>query len=71
MVYCVFKSGMVRSQPKIDESRFLKNYDKQSFIRDLKQVPWHVASNDTIDDCVNIWNKLFLELIADCSILFP
>jgi hypothetical protein len=33
------KSGMVRSQPKIVESRSFKNYNQQSFIRDLKQVP--------------------------------
>lgn len=39
LVYCVLKSGRPRVAPKIIEYRSFKNYDKQSFIKDLEHVP--------------------------------
>lgn len=66
LVFCVLKSGLVKVPPKVIEFRSFKNYNKQSFVKDLGAVPWHVAFNNSedIDDCLNTWNKLFLE-VAD------
>ena len=64
LVYCVFKSGRPRVAPKTIEYRSYKNYNKQSFIEDLENVPWHVFNNtENVDDCVNTWNKLFLDVV--------
>jgi hypothetical protein len=52
LVYCVFKSGLIRDPPKLIEFRSFKNYNKQSF------------NTEDIDDCINSWNKLFSE-VAD------
>ena len=51
--------------PKTIEYRSYKNYNKQSFIEDLENVPWHVVFNNTenVDGCVNTWNKLFLDVV--------
>ena len=60
LVYCVLKSGRPRVAPKTIEYRSYKNYNKQSFIKDLENVPWHVVFNNTekVDYCVNTWNKM-------------
>ena len=55
LVYCVLKSGRPRGAPKTIEYRSYKNYNKDSFIEDLENIPWHVVFNNTdnVDDCVN------------------
>ena len=60
LVYCVLKSGRPRVAPKTIEYRSYKNYNK-----DLEIIPWHVVFNNTdnVDDCVNTWNKLFLDVV--------
>jgi hypothetical protein len=47
LVYCILKSGLVRSPPKTIEFCYFKNYNKQSFINDLQQIPWHIVFNST------------------------
>ena len=66
LVYCVLKSGRPRVAPKTIEYRSYKNYNKDSFNEDLKNIPWHVVFNNTdnLDDCVNTWNKLFLDVVG-------
>ena len=66
LIYCVMKSGRHRAPPKMIQFRSYKNYDKDSFVSDLRQVPWHVALNnhEDIDDCIDTWNKLFSEVAA-------
>lgn len=55
---------MVCAPPKTIEFNCFKNYNQQSFVNDLQQVPWHIAFNTTnnIDECVDTWNKLFLDV---------
>ena len=64
LVYCVMKSGRHRAPPKTIQFRSFKNYNRDSFVSDLRQVPWHVALNnhEDIDDCTDTWSKLFLEV---------
>ena len=63
LVYCVLKFGVTKSPPKTIEYRSYKNFNTNSFIVDLNNVPWHVTeSADNIDDAVFIWNKLFSEV---------
>ena len=51
--------------PKTIEYCSYKNYNRQSFIEDLENVPWYVVFNNTenVDDYVNTWNKLFLDVV--------
>ena len=64
LVYCVMKSGHHRAPPKTIQFRSFKNYNRDSFVSDLRQVPWHVALNnhEDIDNCTDTWSKLFLEV---------
>ena len=65
LVYCVLKAGVTKAPPRTIEYRSYKNFNVNSFIADLNNVPWHVIENaDNIDDAVFVWNKLFSE-VAD------
>ncbi|PFX34756.1 hypothetical protein AWC38_SpisGene396 [Stylophora pistillata] len=65
LVYCVLKSGRPQVAPKTIKYRSYKNYNKDSFSEDLENIPWHVVFNNTdnVDDYVNTWNKLFLDVV--------
>lgn len=47
------------------EFRSFKNYNRDLFVVDFYQVPWHIALNncDDIDDCVDTWNKCSSRLL--------
>lgn len=64
LVYCAMKSGRYRAPPKTIQFRSYKNYNRDSFVSELRQVPWHVAVNnhEDIDDCIYTWSKLFSEV---------
>lgn len=64
-VYCVFKFGCFWVVLKIIEYCLYKNYNKDFFIEDFENIFWYVVFNniDNVDDCVNIWNKLFLDVV--------
>ena len=65
LVYCVLKAGVIKAPPKTIEYRSYKNFDANTFLADLNNVPWHIIENEEdIDDAVFIWNQLFSE-IAD------
>ena len=65
LVYCVLKAGVIKAPPKTIEYRSYKNFDANTFLADLNNVPWHIIENEEdIDDAVFIWNHLFSE-IAD------
>ena len=65
LVYCVLKSGITKVQPKTIEYRSYKNFDVNSFVADLNNVPWHIIENEEdINDTVFSWNTLFTE-VAD------
>lgn len=59
----MWRSSSSPNQPlkAVDWFRFFKNYNKQSFITDLQQGPWHVVFDlsENIDCWVDIWNKLY------------
>ena len=67
MVYCVFKSGVMKVPPKTLEYRSFKSYNKSSFRQDLMNVPWHFVFNnpEDLEGCVQTWNKLFLQVAED------
>ena len=44
--------------------RSFKTFDENAFINDLKQVPWEtIQTTNCLDEMVEIWNELFLEVI--------
>ena len=67
LVYCVFKSGLMKVPPKTLEYRSFKSYNKSAFRQDLKNVPWQVALNnpEDLEGCVQTWNKLFTQVAED------
>ena len=67
MVYCVFKSGLMKVPPKTLQYRSFKSYNKSSFRQDLTNVPWHIALNnpEDLEGCVQTWHKLFLQGAKD------
>ena len=63
LVYCVVKSGIPKSPPKIIDYRSFKTLDQNKFTKDLNQIPWSVLDSfDNIDDAVSAWNYLFTEV---------
>ena len=63
LVHCVLKSGITKVQPKTIEYRSYKNFDVNSFVADLHNVPWHIIENEKdINDAVFSWNTLFTEV---------
>ena len=65
MIFCVVKSGVTKAPGKTIEYRSFKNYSKEDFVNDLKDVDWEfVANKEDVDSAVSTWNKLFTN-IAD------
>ena len=65
IVLCVLKSGVPKLPPCTHETRSYKNYRKQAFVNDLRNVPWNVLdATESIDDALFLWNRLFSE-VAD------
>ena len=61
-VYCVRKSTLKLS-PRFSTYCDMRNFNSDSFCRDLSQVPWSICEifND-IDDCYYAWYTLFMEI---------
>ena len=65
MIFCAIKSGITKAPGKTFEYRSFKNYSKEDFVNDLKDVDWEsVANKEDVDSAVSTWNKLFTN-IAD------
>lgn len=65
MIFCAIKSGITKAPWKTFEYRSFKNYSKEDFVNDLKDVDWEsVANKEDVDSSVSTWNKLFTN-IAD------
>ena len=65
LVYCILKVGMPKGTPRTTEYHSDKSYNRDAFLNDLNDVPWHLVDNeDNINDAVLTWNKLFSE-VAD------
>ena len=65
LVYCILKVGMPKGTPRtIEQYRSRKNYNRDAYLNDLNDVPWHLVDNeDNINDAVlTAWNKLFSEV---------
>ena len=59
LVYCVVKSGIPKSSPKVIDHRSFKTFDQKKFTKNLNQIPWSVLaldSFDNIDDAISAWN---------------
>ena len=64
LVYVVLNLMALKPPPTYVISRSYKNYDSESFVNDLAQVPWY--ENALIDDAgekVEHFNKKFLEVL--------
>ena len=55
IIMIVIKSGVPKLSPRTYESRTFKNFVKDDFLKDLKNVPWHV-----IDGFQSVDEGLFL-----------
>ena len=63
LVYGIRKHLTPKGEPRFIESRNMKTYDPDSFINDLKNVPWgQIETCDDPNDMVSVWEKLFLEV---------
>ena len=63
LVYCVVKSGIPKSSPKVIDHRSFKTFDQNKFTKNLNQIPWSVLDSfDNIDDAVSAWNTYLLKL---------
>lgn len=63
LVYCVVKSGIPKSPPKVIDYRSFKTFDQNKFTKNLNQIPWSVLDSfDNIDDAVSAWNTYLLKL---------
>ena len=59
------KCSVPKLTPTKFEYRSFKNYNKESFVKELSQVPWSVIDGvDDIDDAVLLWDQLFSD-VAD------
>ena len=45
----------------------LKPISKDAFVKDLVNVPWHIAFNspENVNDCVYVWNKLLADVMNE------
>lgn len=58
-------SGVTKAPKKTIEYRSFKNYSKEDFVNDLKDVDWEsIANKEDVDSAISTWNKLFTT-IAD------
>ena len=63
LIYAVHKRNMPKTDPKIIESRQFKNFDREAFIDDIKEKPFHLASLlDDPNEMWEVWKSLFLEI---------
>lgn len=66
IVVGVFKSGVPKLPSFTHETRSYKNYRKEAFVNDLRNVPWNVLdATDSIDDALPLWNRLIFSDVAD------
>ena len=64
LTYCVMKCGVPKQPPRKFEYRSFKSYNKESFVRDLSEVPWSIIESiNDIDDAVLLWDKLFSSVV--------
>ena len=60
LVCCILKVGMPKETPRTVEYRSYRNYNRDAFLNDLNDVPWHLVDNaDDINDAVLTWNNFF------------
>ena len=61
LIYCVLKAGKPKANPRTIEYRSFKSYDREAFLEEMNNVPWHVVDNcENIDESVYTWSQLFL-----------
>lgn len=63
--FMIFLSlGVIKVLKKIIEYRFFKNYFKEDFVNDLKDVDWEfIVNKEDVDFVIFIWNKLFIIIV--------
>ena len=64
LIYAIHKYNTPKTdRPKIIESRQFKNFDREAFIDDIKETPFHLASLlDDPKEMWEVWKSLFLEI---------
>ena len=64
LVYGVRKFPTFRSKPRNITCRNMKDYDRNVFVQDLRNVPWDLLYiSDDPNDMVYTWENLFVEVI--------
>ena len=59
------KSGVLKAPPRTIEYRSYRNYDKESFITELKETDWGIVdAKGDVDSAVDMFNTLYTD-IAD------
>ena len=67
--YAIFGNRKLNSQLRNKKHhtityRSFRHFDENMFIKDLAEVPWEtIAAFDKVDDMVQTWNDLFLEIV--------
>ena len=65
-VFCNRKShaSFSKNTHQVITYRSFKNFEEAYFLSDLSSVPWEILEQfDNVDDIVNVWNTLFLEIL--------
>lgn len=66
MVYIVLNTNLLRPKAKTVITRSFKNFDTQSFLEDLSQVPFSVSYVfDDVDDVYWCWEKMYNQVLDD------
>ena len=66
VVFCTIKGGVKKLPPKVFEYRCFKNYDKETFLKDLTNVPWSaIESTNDVDDALFFWESLLNGVVDD------
>lgn len=65
LIFCIIKSGVPKAPPRIIEGRSYRNYNKDSFLEDLRNIDWNSATeNNDVDLAIHSWTDSFTS-IAD------
>ena len=59
MIFCVVTSGVTKAQGNTIEYRSFKNYSKEDFVNDLKDVDWeYVANLEDVNSAVSTFSNI-------------
>ncbi len=64
MIYAIRKGKPVKSVNNVIDYRCYKNFNEESFLNDLFDVPWiNVKKCDNVDDALHVWQCMFNDVV--------